>query len=48
VAANGRIEVTARDLTSGKTATATIHRQGGLEEADLKREADWVNGLRIQ
>jgi molecular chaperone DnaK len=48
VATNGRIEVTARDLTSGKTATAEIHRQGGLEEADLRREAEWVKGLRIQ
>jgi molecular chaperone DnaK len=48
VAANGRIEVTARDLTSGQTATAEIHRQGGLEEADLRREADWVKGLKIQ
>jgi molecular chaperone DnaK len=48
VAANGRIEVTARDLTSGKTATAEIHRQGGLEEADVRREAEWVKGLKIQ
>jgi molecular chaperone DnaK len=48
VAANGRIEVTARDQTSGKSATAEIHRQGGLEEDDLRREADWVKGLKIQ
>jgi molecular chaperone DnaK len=48
VTANGRIEVTARDLTSGKSATAEIHRQGGLEEDDLRREADWVKGLKIQ
>ncbi len=48
VAANGRIEVTARDLTSGKTATAEIHRSGGLEEADIRREAEWVKGLLIQ
>jgi molecular chaperone DnaK len=48
VAANGRIEVTARDLTSGRTARAEIHRQGGLEEEDIRREAEWVRGLKIQ
>ena len=48
VAANGRIEVMALDMTSGRTATAEIHRPGGLEEDDLRREADWVKGLKIQ
>jgi molecular chaperone DnaK len=48
VAANGRIEVTARDRTSGRTATATIHRPGGLTEAELTAEAAWVRGLKIQ
>ncbi|MBN9523872.1 Hsp70 family protein [bacterium] len=48
VAANGRIEVTARDRTSGRTATATIHRPGGLTEAQLAAEAAWVRGLKIQ
>ncbi|HEX4608442.1 MAG TPA: Hsp70 family protein [Urbifossiella sp.] len=48
VAANGRIEVTARDLTSGRTATASIHRPGGLTEAQLAAEAEWVRGLKIQ
>lgn len=48
VAANGRIEVTATDLTSGRAATAAIHRPGGLTDDQLAREADWVRGLRIQ
>jgi molecular chaperone DnaK len=48
VAANGRIEVTARDRASGRTATATIHRPGGLTEAQLAAEAEWVRGLKIQ
>jgi molecular chaperone DnaK len=48
VTANGRIEVTAIDRTSGRTARAEIHRQGGLGEAELQHEADWVRGLKIQ
>lgn len=48
VAANGRIEVTARDRTSGRTAAAAIHRPGGLTEAQLAAEAAWVRGLKIQ
>ena len=48
VAANGRIEVMALDMTSGRTAKAEIHRQGGLEDADIAKEAEWVRGLRIQ
>ncbi len=48
VAANGRIEVTARDRASGRTATAAIHRPGGLTEAQLAAEAAWVRGLTIQ
>ncbi len=48
VAANGRIEVTARDRASGRTATAAIHRPGGLTEAQLAAEAAWVRGLKIQ
>jgi molecular chaperone DnaK len=47
VAANGRIEVTATDLTSGRAATAAIHRPGGLTDEQLAREAEWVGGLRI-
>ena len=48
VAANGRIEVMALDMTSGRMAKAEIHRTGGLEEADIAREAEWVRGLKIQ
>ena len=48
VAANGRIEVTATDLTSGRVATASIHRPGGLTDDELAREAEWVQSLRVQ
>jgi molecular chaperone DnaK len=48
VAANGRIEVTATDLTSGRAATAAIHRPGGLTDDELAREAAWVQSLRVQ
>ena len=48
VAANGRIEVMALDMTSGRMATAEIHRPGGLTDAEVAREAAWVRGLKIQ
>jgi molecular chaperone DnaK len=48
VAANGRIEVMALDMTSGRMARAEIHRTGGLSDEDIAREAEWVQGLRIQ
>ena len=48
VAANGRIEVTAIDKTTGKTARAEIHRQGGLDDEAIRREAEWVHSLKIQ
>src|SRR5205085_12667834 len=48
VAANGRIEVTATDLASGRAAAAAIHRPGGLTDEQLAREAQWVRALRIQ
>jgi molecular chaperone DnaK len=48
VAANGRIEVMALDMTSGKLARAELHRQGGLSDEDIAREAEWVRGLKIQ
>ncbi len=48
VAANGRIEVMALDMTSGKMAKAEIHRSGGLEDADIQRESEWLKSLRIQ
>jgi molecular chaperone DnaK len=48
VGANGRIEVMALDMTSGRMAKAEIHRQGGLNTEDIAREAAWVRGLKIQ
>jgi molecular chaperone DnaK len=48
VGANGRIEVTATDLTSGRAATAAILRPGGLTDQELAREAAWVRNLRVQ
>jgi molecular chaperone DnaK len=48
VTANGRIEVTARDLTSGKSAHTEIHRNSGLDDAEIEREAAWVRRLKIQ
>jgi molecular chaperone DnaK len=48
VAANGRIEVMALDMTSGRMARAEIHRTGGLDDAAIAKEAEWVRGLRIQ
>jgi molecular chaperone DnaK len=48
VTANGRIEVTAVDLTSGRTARAELHRSGGMTPEQLAAEADWVRSLRIQ
>jgi molecular chaperone DnaK len=47
VAANGRIEVLALDMTSGKAAKAEIHRSGGLDDAAIAAEAEWLKGLRI-
>lgn len=48
VAANGRIEVTATDETSGRAVTALIHRPGGLSDDELARATAWVRGLRVQ
>jgi molecular chaperone DnaK len=48
VGSNGRIEVTATDMTSGRAATAVIHRPGGLTDDELAREAAWVKDLRVQ
>ena len=48
VAANGRIEVMALDMTSGRMAKTEIHRPGGLTDQEIAAEADWVRGLRIQ
>jgi molecular chaperone DnaK len=47
VGANGLIEVTAVDQTSGKSAQTQIHRSSGLTEEEIAREAAWVGGLNI-
>src|SRR5207244_9327311 len=47
VAANGRIEVMALDMTSGRVAKAEIHRPGGLTEDEIAKEAAWLQALRI-
>jgi molecular chaperone DnaK len=48
VAANGRIVVTAKDLTSGKEVRTVMKHNGGLSDADIATEAEWVRGLRVQ
>lgn len=48
VAANGRIEIMALDMTSGKLARAEIHRASGLEEPAIHELAHWVKSLTIQ
>ncbi len=48
VAANGRIEVMALDMTNGRMATTEIHRPGGLSEAEIATEAAWVRSLIIR
>ena len=48
VAANGIVEVTATDKTTGRRVTTTLERKGGLSEAELAREAAWVAGLDVQ
>ncbi len=48
VAANGRIEVTATDETSGRAAKAAIHRPGGLSDDELARATEWVRALKVQ
>jgi molecular chaperone DnaK len=48
VAANGRIVVTATDLTTGKEVRTVMKHSGGLSDADIATEAAWVKGLRVQ
>ena len=48
LAANGLIEVMALDMTSGRMAKAELRRAGGLTDADIATEAEWVKGLKIQ
>jgi molecular chaperone DnaK len=47
VGADGLIDVMALDMTSGLLARTSIHRESGLSEEELAREADWVKGLTI-
>jgi len=47
LAANGLIEVTAVDMTSGRMAKAELKRTGGLSDEEIAEEATWVAGLRV-
>jgi len=47
LAANGLIEVTAVDMTSGRMAKAELKRTGGLSDEEIAKEAAWVAGLRV-
>ncbi len=44
---NGLIEVTARDIASGKTVRAELHREGGLSDEDIQRERQWLESMTI-
>ena len=44
---DGRISVVGRDLTSGKLAETTIVRQGGLQDNEVRQEADRLKSLAI-
>jgi molecular chaperone DnaK len=48
VASNGRIEITATDETSGRAASASIHRPGGLSDDERARASEWVQALKVQ
>lgn len=48
VGADGIVSVLAKDLTSGKTARATLHRQSGMTEEEIAAAAQWVQSLNIQ
>jgi molecular chaperone DnaK len=48
VGSNGLIDVMALDMTSGKIAHTEIHRDSGLSEEEIAREAEWVRKLTIQ
>jgi molecular chaperone DnaK len=45
---NGLIDVLALDMTSGRIVRTEIHRSSGLSEEEIAREANWVQGLKIQ
>jgi molecular chaperone DnaK len=48
VGSNGLIDVMALDMTSGKMARTEIRRSSGLTDAEIAREAEWVQRLQIQ
>jgi molecular chaperone DnaK len=48
VGADGLLDVTALDMTSGKIAQTTLHRSSGLSDEEIAREAAWVRNLTIQ
>jgi molecular chaperone DnaK len=48
VASNGLVDVMALDMTSGRMARTTLHRNSGLSEEEITREAEWLRGLDIQ
>lgn len=45
---NGRVQVMALEMTAGTFAHAEIKRNAGLSEAEVRREAQFVNSLHIQ
>jgi molecular chaperone DnaK len=47
VGADGLIDVMALDMTSGLLARTAIHRDSGLADEEIAREAKWVSGLKI-
>ncbi|MBM3997059.1 MAG: Hsp70 family protein [Planctomycetes bacterium] len=48
VGANGLIDVTAIDQTSGKSAQTQIHRSSGLSDDDLAKETAWLTGITVE
>jgi molecular chaperone DnaK len=45
--ADGIVEVTARDKTSGTAVRAELHREGGLTDDEIARERAWLDQLKI-
>jgi molecular chaperone DnaK len=48
VQSNGRVAVTALDMTSGRRVQADIHRSGGLSDREIEAEAAWVRTLEVR
>jgi len=47
ITASGLIEVMALDMTSGRIASAEIHRSGGLSDSEIDRERRWLSERKI-